>query len=168
MGCASNPPAAQPQPGPQKPSQAKLDEVRANAQRALKTPPLVVPPNQHRPTKLRGQQKPRLSPRGQSEPPLPLHPHPNPKLGKTIPPFSLEPKVLVHQRQPLRKPPWPSSRDWSSSKLSRNLKHLNRIQMEKRNPKSPTSTRLHRKATSLASSMSRRMKVLVGLLSKHS
>ena len=38
MGCASNPPAAQPQPAPQKPSQAKLDEVRANAQRAFEDP----------------------------------------------------------------------------------------------------------------------------------
>ena len=38
VGCASNPPAPAPQPGPQKPSQAKLDEIRANAQRAFEDP----------------------------------------------------------------------------------------------------------------------------------
>ena len=38
VGCAGNPPAAQPQPAPQRPSQAKLDEVRNNAQRAFEDP----------------------------------------------------------------------------------------------------------------------------------
>ena len=38
VGCASNPPAPAPQAGPQKPSQAKLDEIRSNAQRAFEDP----------------------------------------------------------------------------------------------------------------------------------
>ena len=68
-----------------------------------KTRPSVVPPDRPHPTRQHGQPRQHLSPRGQSEPRLQLQPHPNPKLEKTIPPFSFGPKVLVHQRQPLKK-----------------------------------------------------------------